>query len=274
MSTQIERFTAMADKIREKTETTDKIIPNDFVNKIDDVYNKGVSDGKQSQYDLFWDNFQRYGNRKSYEYAFEKWDESAFYPKYNIKIGINSSGADDSGSATSAFRNFNSNMVNDIETNEPIDLAQRLEDCGVTLDTSLVTNFMYTFSFANISRLPTIDMSAVSNLGYMTFYYARKLETIDKIILKDDGSQTCNANVFQGLGKLKNITFEGVIGSDINFQWSTLLTKESITSIINALSDTTGATLTLSKTAVNNAFTADEWTTLKNSKSNWQITLV
>ena len=68
-------------------------------------------------------------------------------------------------------------------------------------------------------------------------------------------------------------------------QWSTELSKESIISIINALSDTTTAlTVTLSKTAVNNAFetakgnadgsTSEEWAALIATKQNWTISLV
>lgn len=44
MSIQQEKFKAIADKIREKTNKTDVIKPNDFVNKIDEVYNAGGLD--------------------------------------------------------------------------------------------------------------------------------------------------------------------------------------------------------------------------------------
>ena len=66
------------------------------------------------------------------------------------------------------------------------------------------------------------------------------------------------AETFKGCKKLKNIVFEGVIGNNINFQWSTLLTKESITSIVEHLAGSPMVgnigTLTLSKTAVDVAF--------------------
>jgi hypothetical protein len=89
--------------------------------------------------------------------------------------------------------------------------------------------------------------------------------------------------------RLENITFEGVIGSDIDFKLSTKLTEASIRSIIEHLSDTaSGKTLTLSKVAVDNAFVfywdggrvpgSDEtnpfWPQLRDSKPNWTITLV
>ena len=91
---------------------------------------------------------------------------------------------------------------------------------------------------------------------------------------------------FQNLKALEDLTVTGVIGGDgFNVQWSTLLSKASITSIINALSSTTtGLTVTLSLAAVNKAFetstganngsTSTAWTTLIATKTNWTISLV
>ena len=67
------------------------------------------------------------------------------------------------------------------------------------------------------------------------------LVTIDKLILKSDGSQTIT-NVFNQCYDLENITVEGVIGNDINLQWSTKLTHDSLMNVINALQDKTGDT--------------------------------
>ena len=52
MSYQQEEFRKIADKIREKTGTTDLIIPNEFASKIEDVYNKGFSEGANSLPDV------------------------------------------------------------------------------------------------------------------------------------------------------------------------------------------------------------------------------
>ena len=77
-----------------------------------------------------------------------------------------------------------------------------------------------------------------------------KLHTIAKI--RTDENTVFN-NAFNYCTALKNVTFEGVIGQDINIRWSPL-TADSIRSIIEHLSDTaSGKTLTLSKKAVNNA---------------------
>ena len=67
----------------------------------------------------------------------------------------------------------------------------------------------------------------------------------------------------------------GWIVNSTSFSSSTLLTKDSIESIVNHLSDTaTGKTLTLSKTAVNAAF-GDEWDSYvtAHKPSGWNITL-
>ena len=52
----------LADKFRSKLKTTDKINPQDFESKVDEVY----SQGKKEEYDTFWDNFQQNGKRTSY----------------------------------------------------------------------------------------------------------------------------------------------------------------------------------------------------------------
>lgn len=231
-----------------------------YADKVDAVYDKGVTDGKKSQYDKFWDNFQQNGKLKGYPCAFQKWDESAFYPKYDIIVGANNGTV--YGATASMFNEFNSKLVDKVETKEPIDLAQRLEDCGVILDTSRADSFTYTFHSANVTRIPPIDTRGSSSIGYMAFFNSNNLETIDKLILKEDGSQSGNSNNFEGCLNLKNITIEGVIGKTFNIRWSTLLTKASIKSIVNALSDKQGASLILSKTAVNREFgsdTSDKW---------------
>jgi hypothetical protein len=90
------------------------------------------------------------------------------------------------------------------------------------------------------------------------------------------------SNCFNNMTMLETLIFEDgstIGGNGFNVQWSTKLSKASITSVVNALSSTTsGLSVTFSKTAVNNAFsggsTGAEWTALANTKSNWTINLV
>lgn len=83
---------------------------------------------------------------------------------------------------------------------------------------------------------------------------------------------------------LENIILEGDVNANIDFQYSPLLSKASIESIVLALyAEATGKTLTLSETAVNNAFetaegladgsTSAEWIALRGTKTNWTISL-
>lgn len=61
---------SLADKFRSVMGTSDKINPQDFESKVDEVFNTGASAGKQEAYDTFWDTFQKNGNRRNYNYAF------------------------------------------------------------------------------------------------------------------------------------------------------------------------------------------------------------
>ena len=95
MSIQQDNFKAIADKIREKTGTTELIKPLDFASKIDDVYaagqnsggggyDEGFEAGKQAEYDAFWDTYQQNGERSNYYMGFAYWEDSCYKPKHPI----------------------------------------------------------------------------------------------------------------------------------------------------------------------------------------------
>ena len=90
---------------------------------------------------------------------------------------------------------------------------------------------------------------------YEGLYGAMTIVTIKNLVLNCD--IVCGSTTFRNMTALKNIkiTGEGKILTSTTFQTSTKLTKESMKSIIDALSDSaTGQTLTLSKTAVKSEF--------------------
>ena len=136
--------------------------------------------------------------------------------------------------------------------------------------------------FANgaVKYLPSLDLSNCKDLTQL-FSYADDIVSVDKLKVNVTGS----ANAFTECKNLEHIIFDGVMaGTGLNMKWSTKLDKESITSVINALSTTTtGLTVTLSKTAVDNAFataegaadgsTSAEWLALVATRSNWTIAL-
>ena len=219
--------------------------------------------GKQSEHDKFWDVFQINGTRTAYQSALtgSGFSFDNFYPKYDIVLVGNNS---------QVFYNWRT-----ARTNPPFgSLKQRLEECGVKLDTSQATTLTSAFAYSTFTELPTIDLTGLTGSPTTLFAYNyEKFETIEKIIVNE--TTPLATNMFASCNGLKNVIFEGVIGGSLDFQWSKVLSKESIENIIDCLSDdVTGKTLTLSETAVNNAFTADEWNTLIAGKTNWTISLV
>lgn len=89
--------------------------------------------------------------------------------------------------------------------------------------------------------------------------------------------------LFNGCTNLEHIIFAGSLDISLNISATEVLDKESIESIVGVLSaDASGMTLTLSQTAVMNAFGSIEdaidgeetqWKVLKDTKPNWTFVL-
>lgn len=221
--------------------------------------------GRDIERDMFWDALQTKGNRTVYYETFFNFGSEVFYPKYNIKLS-------GSTGAYGTFRQFPMSAGTGALA-KPFDLVARLNECGVTLDTSGVTGMYRTFHFSTVTTIPTLDLRNCTSPCEDTFYFCRFLHTIEKIILPSEANQAFYST-FGECSALENITFEGVIGNGFNMQWSTLLSRASIENIIGSLSTTaSGRKITLSQTAVNNAFTTAEWTALVNTRPNWTIAL-
>ena len=224
---------SIADKVLQLKNDFDEVKEVAFIEGnslgIEEGRNIGYADGYREGYDKcesdFWDKLQRNGKLANYAYAFAGvWLPSMFYPKYDIKPTR----------CESMFVTFDNNY----SMNEPIlDLVERLNECGVVLDTSKATNINLMFSYAKISHIGVIDTTSATALS-QTFSNGRAIITIDKLILKADGSQTFSSAFTNCVG-LENIVIEGVIGRDIDFK-SSPLTIESAKSVINALADYSG----------------------------------
>ena len=241
-----EKMTAIADAIREKTGKTETLGLDAMAVGVGEVYEAG----QKSEYDRFWDTFQQYGTRTDYSNGFGAgWKDALFKPKYDLI-------------PTNGYMMFRSSGISD------------LKNLSVKLDFSKVTNVQYMFQWSAVKYLGVVDIRAITNVPSSMFAYTSSLVTIDKLILKDDGTQRLETGMFASASALRDLTIEGVIGTSLSFKSCKNLSKESIISIINALSDDkTGLTLTLSITAKEAAFTADEWATLIATKSNWTISL-
>ena len=222
----------------------------------------GIAEGAQNEWSTFWDGYQTYGTRKTYGNSFANaWTDRMFKPKYDLIFGRYSE------------RVFQYTQITD--------LADKLEALGIAFDTSSVENCSFFFQGSCIKHIPTVDIRNAINIAYM-FGSDAKVETIDKLIVSE--TTPFVATTFNTANSLKNITFEGVIGTSIDFQWSPL-TAASIESVITHLSDTaTGKTATFNLSAVNTAFETAEgladgsssqvWLDLVATKPNWTISLV
>lgn len=139
---------------------------------------------------------------------------------------------------------------------------------------------MYAWS-SKLQEIPDYNMPALERYA-STYNNCSALHTIQGKIKVNKNTEY--SSTFTNCTELANIELEGTIGKNgFNVQWSTKLSGQSIVSIIEALSTTTsGLTVTLSQTAVNNmAFpivgnkgTYNSWTDLEQSKTNWTISLV
>lgn len=140
--------------------------------------------------------------------------------------------------------------------------------------------------FREVKTIETVDLSEYNckvKAGQYMFFQASSLKSIYGALDFTDCANT--TQWLNGAPLLEDIEFvPNTIKISTPFNWCSKLTKTSITSAINGLDNiVTGQTITLSKTAVNNAFGIDvddestyteEFNTLRNAKSNWTFAYV
>lgn len=200
---------------------------NTIINNEAKVYRAG----QKSEYDRFWDAIAQKGLRTNYQYAFCRWSNMDFKPKYEF--------------------NF--------------------------------TNAFWAFAYSGFVELDIdFDLSEATSVNNM-FYGCQKLKTIKKIKLKADGSQSITQLLYD-CPALVNVVFEGCIGSNMNCAKSTLLSHDSLVSVLNAVSEEKQITLTLSQNAVDKAFEtvagamdgskSGEWAELIAAKGDCTVSLI
>jgi hypothetical protein len=180
------------------------------------IHKAGISKGKQTAYDEFWDLYQDNGTRKDYNRAFSGvgWTDTTFKPKYDIRP--------DNAGGLFAY----SKITN---------LKKLLEDLGIELDFSTVIygRFTQVLMDSTITDIGVVDASRYESADYL-FYNATKLVNVEKLIITDTGKFNFPNSVFQNAKSLKEIRFEGVIGKSINFK-DCPLSVDSMIDIINHL---------------------------------------
>ncbi|MBQ7380741.1 MAG: hypothetical protein IJW69_01505 [Clostridia bacterium] len=203
------------------------------------VYDAGIEKGVETERDTVWDMIQNYGNRTDYTSAFANaaWNDETFNPKYNIKpVG-------------SCGQMFYATKI--------VDLEATLQRRGVVLDTSKAKSLNNAFNSTTLKVLPAIDVTSLSGNTAGNMVFRQNLHTIRKLICAE--ATVLDTPCFQYATGLVNVAFDGVIGNDLDLHPCKLLSKESVTSVINALSDTAkGKTLTMSEAAVAAAFPTEE----------------
>ena len=207
--------------------------------------------GRKAEYDKFWDNYQNYGKRTYYFYAFatEHWNENTFKPKYDIQ-------------PTDAQGMFSSNYSR-------FDLVEHLNSLGITLDFSKCKTFNSVFNGSQFIRIGVIDMSSCTETNLYYCFRNSFIQTIDEWVVPS--TPTTFTGVFQGASKLENINVSGTIkvnGLDLS---ACPLTHESIMSFVNALADTGGTTKTIKFGATNLAKLNDSEKAIATQKG-WTIT--
>ena len=191
----------------------------------DQGYEEGLVDGReegiQTEYDRFWDTFQRNGNRREYASAFGGggWTSAIFQPKYDIIC---------TGDCRRIFS----------DNGNSIDLIDQLEAQNVILDTSGATNLQEMFRYNGFTRIPEINTVGCSSLPNL-LYYPPRLWYIENIVLRDDGSQTIDT-MTTGASALTHLRISGTIGNNANFSTNPL-DNESMKSVITHLKNYAGA---------------------------------
>lgn len=227
--------------------------------------------GKQTEYDAFWNACQNYGNRTNYIYGFAgaSWNNKTLNLKYAIAI-----------TGTRGENMF-------LRCNCTGDTRLDMTEVCKKLDASQATSGKEMFRDAYLENV-TIDLGNATTIANCFNSGNSAAHAIKNVTLKVTEKCTAFTTAFSYCRETEEVIFteDSVIAANgLNLQWSDKLSKASVISVVNALSTTTtGLTVTLSKTAVNNAFetsteaadgsTSKEWADLIATKPNWTISLV
>jgi hypothetical protein len=233
-------LTTIADKIRSYTGKTDKLKLDEMPTEIEAVYNAGKSagggggseedyqrgyeEGRQAQYDEFWDHYQNNGSQTMQTaslFAGRGWDNVTLKPKYSVVVN--------STYMLFAFCAYNG------------DLADIFENRGLTLAYAMPndsTQQGYMFYNSLIKAVGLVDISALTNTTQVaSFFNTSTLETIRNLI-----PPKCAMGASCWGAALTNLGIDGEITKNFNLSRCSKLTAESADSVIEHLADLTGKT--------------------------------
>lgn len=234
---------------------------------VTEAYNRGALDYERA----FWAIYQNNGKPQRYMRAFWdiRWTNEIFKPYFDI--------ISDSSSASGAFyaTNISGDLV-ELLTKRGKELYGENHP-GLKMDFSQSGDVASLFSSASkITHVPVIDVSNSTTLAYL-FANCSSLKTIDGLVLNAEKNAEGGYGGAFSCAVLEEISdIQGYFGGSVTFKTCPMLNKETIKRIVKALlPDIEKATLTLSKQAVDNAFTTEEWDAFvqENKPAGWTISL-
>lgn len=186
-----------------------------------DGLQQGVVDGKQAEYDRFWDAYQQNGKKTDYDNCFggTGWAEATFNPKYDIHH-IN-------GNSYMMFRKCG---ITNLEE------AIKASGKSVTIDSY---RLQYTFQYSQTLQVIggivfTVPLTHIDG----AFQYCNKLKKIQTLQISENAIKLD----FNNIPLLEDVSFTGTIPVNITFANSPNLTFDSVQSIIDHLKDLSGQT--------------------------------
>lgn len=235
MSAFNEKMTAIADRIRFFNKTTRKMTLDQMADNIDIVYDHGM----EAENDRFWNEFQDYGNRPAYMQAFKHWASEYIRPKYKIAT-TDKSDLNNTFMYCSKLKKIEAAYFD--FSGHPTGATANSQSCNYTF-----------YGCSELEEIEDIGIPAESYY-YYAFMQCYKLHTI--AIIRSTAT-TYFTNAFDGCKELVNVTFDGVVGRNINLSASTKLSHDSIISLFNCLETKTSGTQTVTLGATNLAKLTD-----------------
>ena len=188
------------------------------------AYQQGLVDGKQAEYDAFWDAYQAYGSRTDYSYAFYNWKDELFNPKYKFVK---------TRTCKFPYAFYGSTIQ---------DLSQHFFKSAA---------FQNAFMNSCVTKVGGVHATVSNSQLNNAFFGCTLLEEIGEISCINS---TYFTGAFSGCSELTKIIFVqgSKIGRSISFASSSKLSSDSVDSIFKSLTTpvATNQTLTFHKDTV------------------------
>ncbi len=186
---------------------------------------QGLIQGREDASLQFWRRYQQNGERSNYQSAFLGFgfDFDNFYPLFDICP---------TGSCSTIFYGWNWMEA------QKGSLKERLQQCGVKLNTAYATNLSQAFHNSFFTELPAVTLpGGVANR--QIFASNPYLVSIERVIVEQN---TEFNNCFSETRALEKVIFTGVIGrSGLDVSDCKKLSHSSVQSILDCLQDYSGS---------------------------------